>query len=139
MRYYLFVRKLLWRLFRLFGRIQVEGGQYVPATGSVILAPNHQSLCDPPVVGAAVLRPLFFMAKEELFRIPLLGWQIRHLNAFPVRRNAADRAALRHAEHLLAAGEAVVIFPEGYVSKTGEMQEFHSGVALIALRTGAPV
>ena len=133
--YYLF-RSLFW----LFGRLRVEGLENVPAAGGVILAPNHVSYADPPLVGAALaFRPTWYMAKQELFEIPILGRLIRRTRAFPVRRGTADREALRRAVELLQAGEVITIFPEGERSKTGELQAPELGMAMIARRSGAPV
>lgn len=135
----LLVRGVVWFLYRLLGRLRVEGAQHVPRHGAVILAPNHVSAADWPAVGVAAPRRLWFMAKEELFGIPVLGWWIRLGRAFPVRRESADRQAIRRTEALLARGEAVVIFPEGRVSEDARLQPLKPGVALVALRTGALV
>jgi 1-acyl-sn-glycerol-3-phosphate acyltransferase len=137
------IYRLTWLLcrfiFRVFFRWRVTGAENVPATGPVILASNHISALDPPVVAVGVTRPTTFMAKEELFRYPVFGWFIRQLNAFPVRRGAADRAALKRSLELVEAGWAFAMFPEGTRSRTGELQEPEMGVGLIAYRTGAPV
>jgi 1-acyl-sn-glycerol-3-phosphate acyltransferase len=125
--------------YRVLGRLRVEGAANVPRAGPVILAPNHVSAADWPAVGVAAPRTLWFMAKEELFTIPVLGPLIRICRAFPVRRDSADRVAFRLTEALLARGEAVVIFPEGRVSEDARLQPLKQGLALLALRTGAAV
>lgn len=130
---------LIRSLFRLLWDYTVRGAENVPAEGPVILAANHVSYLDPPVVGCGIWRPAHFMAKEELFRNPVFGRYIRALYAFPVRRGAGDRAALKHSLEVLERGEALVLFPEGTRSPTGELQEPEMGVGLIACRTGAPV
>src|SRR5690606_28111202 len=112
----------LWLAFHGIWRLRVEGREHVPRQGGAILAPNHISNVDPPAVGAAAPRPVYFMAKEELYQMPLLGRILPRLHAFPVRRGTVDRAALRRAEELLRAGELVVIFPEGRESETGQLQ-----------------
>lgn len=120
-------------------RWKVTGRQNVPARGPVLLAPNHIADCDPPFVGLSVYRPLWFMAKRELFEIPVLGPLIDFAQAFPVERGVPDRAALKRAEQLLKAGQAVVVFPEGQLSQNGQLQPLLPGVALLALRAKVPV
>ncbi len=127
-------------LFRFFGQLRTEGLENVPASGGVILAPNHVSYADPPLVGTALaFRPTWYMAKQELFEVPVLGALIRRCRAFPVRRGTADRQALRRATELLEAGEVVTIFPEGGRSPDGGLQPPELGFAAIARRSGAPV
>ncbi|MCR4399974.1 MAG: lysophospholipid acyltransferase family protein [Syntrophomonadaceae bacterium] len=125
---------LLW-LFRW----RVEGEEHIPRTGPVILAANHLSNWDPILVGAACSRPVHFMAKEEMFRSRWLAWLLTRIHAFPVRRGSADRRALRTALDRLAQGEVLGIFPEGTRSKTGELARPQPGIAMLALRSGAPV
>ncbi|MFQ6133520.1 MAG: lysophospholipid acyltransferase family protein [Armatimonadota bacterium] len=132
--WYLF-RALLW----FFGRFRVEGEENVPAEGGVILACNHVSYLDPPAVGAAIHRPTWYMAKQELFEVPLFGWVISRTRAFPVRRGAPDRRALRRATELLAAGEVVTMFPEGGRRDGDRLEDPELGLAFIAARSGAPV
>jgi 1-acyl-sn-glycerol-3-phosphate acyltransferase len=132
-------RSLFRLMFCLLGRWTVEGRENVPAEGGVILAPNHISYLDPPLAGAAVKRPVYFMAKRELFEIPIFGRIIRCTHAFPVSRGTADRRALRQAQELLQRGEIVVVFPEGTRSPDGRLQEPELGIALIAARAKVPV
>ena len=135
-----FVCVKLIRLFLVvFCRWQVTGRGNVPCIGGTIIAPNHISYLDPPVAGSAFDRQIFFMAKAELFEVPFLGWLIRQYGAFPVRRGVADRVALRQAERLLCAGEAVMVFPEGTRSADGRLMPSELGIAMLALRTGATV
>jgi len=105
----------------------------------VILAANHMSYMDPPLIGSLIWRPVRFMAKDELFRIPILRQIVRGLGAFPVKRSMADRVALRHALELLEAGEVVGIFPEGTRSDDGRLQDLEPGIAFIALKSMAPI
>lgn len=125
--------------FAVFGGFRASGQANVPPTGGVLLCSNHVCDADPPAVAVALPRNAHFMAKEELFSIPVLGYFIRLWHGFPVKRNSADRAALRHAEDLLKAGEAVVIFPEGGGNPDGVLQPLHPGALLIALRAKVPV
>jgi 1-acyl-sn-glycerol-3-phosphate acyltransferase len=136
--YFVFVKLIRLWLF-LFCHWRVSGRRNVPMHGPVIIAPNHISYLDPPIVGSAFDRQIFFMAKVELFEVPFLGWLIRQCGAFPVRRGVADRAALRQADELLHGGEAVRVCPEGTRSEDGRLVPAELGIAMLALRTGAPV
>jgi len=129
------VRFLIWPL----GGARVEGRENLPESGGVLLAPNHASGADWPAIGALTVRPLAWMAKDDLLAMRGIGAFCRLFHSFPVHRDSADRAALRRAEALLRSGHAVVVFPEGGVSRDGRLQPLKPGVALIALRTGAPI
>ena len=137
------IYRLAWLLcrffFRFFLRWRVVGPENVPARGAVMLASNHISNLDPPVVAVGIWRPCAFMAKEELFAHPFFGWFISKLHAFPVKRGTADRASLKFALETLEQGKGLVMFPEGTRSETGELQEAEIGVGMIACRSGAPV
>lgn len=123
----------------MLGGLSAAGEENIPATGGVILAPNHRSLADPPVVGCGMKRQVHYMAKEELFRVPILGALIRAVGSFPVRRGTADRAALRQAIRLLEDGRVVCIFPEGTRSTDGRLKDPELGIGLVALKSRAPV
>lgn len=123
----------------LVRRWKVEGADNLPRQGGVVIVANHTSFWDPVVVGCAFKRRVFFMAKEELFRIPLFGTLITLLGAFPVQRDRIDRRALRLAMQKLSAGHPVVIFPEGRRSHTGELLKPQLGAALLAIKGGVPI
>ena len=110
-------------------------------TGGVIVASNHLSSADPAMIASAIYpRSPRYMSKIELFqKEPVIGYLFALSGGFPVRRGEGDFAALREAERLLAAGAVVGMFPEGHRSDTGAMMEAHTGTALLALRSGAPV
>jgi 1-acyl-sn-glycerol-3-phosphate acyltransferase len=123
----------------LVARLRVEGLENIPATGAVILAPNHLNMLDIPAMSLPVPRVVHHMAKYELFQVPLLGGIMRFFGAFPIRRGEGDRDALRQAGEVLAAGQVLVVFPEGHRSDSGALGPGLPGVAMIALRAGAPV
>jgi len=135
---YAMARVFLRAFFRVLSRWEVRGGEHVPAEGGVLLIANHTSYADPPIVGTASPRPVNFMAKAELFRIPLLGWLIRRTHAFPVRRGTTDREALRRAIRLLRSGRVLLVFPEGTRSPDGRLMEAEQGAAFIALTACCP-
>lgn len=126
-------------LLRLLARCRIEGLENVPPTGAFLLVSNHLNLVDPPVLGALIPRRITFMAKEELFRAPVVGWMVKWYGAFPVRRGQPDRQALRRASDVLQRGGVVGMFPEGTRSKTGKMKEAHPGAALVATLAEVPV
>jgi len=136
---YAILKPIVVVLMRLYFRVEARGAEHVPPAGPVLLVANHASLLDPPLVGGMSRRPLCFMAKEELFRVPILGWLIRHLNARPVRRDNADPRALKDALRVLQAGEALLVFPEGTRSADGSVGEAKPGAGLLAVASGAAV
>lgn len=127
-------------LLAVLGPVKVRGAYRVPREGGVLILSNHLSDVDPIVLQHACPRAPHYMAKSDLFDVPVLGRLMRVFGAFPVKRGEPDRQALKHSAELLKADEAVVIFPEGQLSETGELQELKAGVALIArLAAGVPV
>lgn len=126
-------------VIRAYGRLRVEGAEHVPRRGPVVIAANHRSMFDIPVMVVASPRPVFFMAKRELYRGPALTWLWRRLGGFPVWRRIADLRAVDTALALLERGEAVALYPEGTRSRYGEMLPFLLGAAWLAVRTGSPI
>ncbi|HET7142145.1 MAG TPA: lysophospholipid acyltransferase family protein [Candidatus Limnocylindria bacterium] len=124
---------------RLSFGLRIEGLENVPAEGGALVISNHLHNLDPIILTAALPRPLQFMAKQEIFPVPVVGWIARQAGAFPVDRGGADRAAIRKAGALLAQGSLVGIFPEGTRSTTGGLMAPFPGSALLALRSGAPI
>jgi 1-acyl-sn-glycerol-3-phosphate acyltransferase len=123
------------------GRREVVGLENVPRKGPLILVGNHIAGVDPILVFAYFPRQVYFMAKHEIFeRFPrTLNWMAPQTGAFPVHRERVDRAALRHAETLLAKGHIVGIYPEGTRGQPGELRDAHAGVVFLALKTGVPI
>lgn len=136
---YQFGKGLSWLLAKLIGRMTVIGRENIPREGGVMICANHISLADPPVLGAASPRPLHYMAKIELFQIPVLGKLIKWVGAFPVQQRTADRAALKKAIDYLEKGDVVGMFPEGQRIYGGKLGEPLPGVGMIVLRAKAPV
>ena len=136
---YPLVFTLLRLLLRVLGRIRSSGESNVPPSGGVLFCPNHISDADPPAIFVTTPRRAWFVGKSELFEIPVLGWFFAHFQGFPIKRDSADRAALRRIEALLKSGQPVVLFPEGRLSEDGTLQRVQPGAALLALRTGVPI
>ncbi len=122
-------------------RLKVCGRENIPDEGKVLLVANHRSYLDPPLVAYAVKkRPVFFMAKSELFTMPLISTLIKHWgNAFPVKRGKADLVALKTALEILDKGEIVCIFPEGQRASAGKFVRPKWGAGMVALKAKAPV
>lgn len=125
---------------RLLFRIQVQGREHIPRQGKLILAANHVSGYDPFVIGSLVPRGLYFLAKRELFRNPLLGAVLRVLlHAVPVDRRDIGHTTVRRINELLAAGEAILLFPEGTRSRSGQIGEGKAGVGMLAVANRADI
>lgn len=139
MKLYRFFRGIFRLIFSIIFRWQVIGSEHIPKEGAVILCSNHISLWDPPAVGCGIERQVHFMAKEELFRIPVVSYFITKFGAYPVKRGAGDRSAIRSTFKLLEEGKILGIFPEGTRSKTGELGQGMPGTAIFALRSNATV
>ena len=137
--FYYVARVIVRALFFLLTRCQVKGRENLPSQGPVLVVANHLSNADPPLLGISLGLKAIFMAKKELFRSRFIGYFIRSFGAFPVYRGRLDRKALRQADQVLAQGLALVMFPEGKRSHTGQLQPGFSGLTLIALRNGVPI
>nr|WP_251047407.1 lysophospholipid acyltransferase family protein [Planococcus sp. ISL-110] len=120
-------------------RFEIIGSENFPKEGGILLCSNHIHALDPPVVGMTAPRTVHFMAKEELFKAPILGPILPKLNAFPVKRGMSDREALRMALKILKSGEVVGLFPEGTRSTDGVLKKGLSGAGFFALRGNADV
>ena len=125
-------------LLRWAYRVDVQGGEHIPAAGPGVLAANHESLADPFFLAVATTRPIHYMAKAELWRNPLVGRLLEWGGTFPVERGGGDSGALRHGIRLLEEGELLGIFPQG-TSRPLRNRPFLRGAARLALATGAPL
>ena len=124
---------------RAFFALEIEGAEHVPEVGPVILAPNHVSYVDPVLIGISIKRPVYFMAKGELFRNRAVAWFLRGLHAFPITRERVDPSSVKHTLSLLAAGHVVLMFPEGTRGDGQSLGPAKSGIAVVAARSGATV
>jgi 1-acyl-sn-glycerol-3-phosphate acyltransferase len=132
------VRWLVKPAILVYFRLRRLGTEHVP-DGGVILASNHRSFLDPFAIGCCIGRPIYFVAKRELFKNPMLGWLLNCLGAFPIRRGQSDDESMDTALALLERGQAVVIFPEGTRIRTGSLARPKRGVGRLALQSGKPV
>lgn len=135
---YAVVKVILRVLFTVVLRMRVEGTENIPKEGPLVIASNHLSLLDPPVIGTAATRKVHFMAKQELF-VPILGDIYKILGAFPVRRGGADRAAIKHGIEILQSSQVLAIFPEGTRSKTGKLGKAEPGALMMASKAMATI
>src|SRR3954462_4116504 len=131
-------RAILKPFLLAFFRMQRIGREHVP-DGAVILASNHRSFLDPFIVGICLNRPVYFVAKKELFDKPLTGWVLNCLGAFPIRRGESDEESVETAKQILARGDALVIFPEGTRVREGSLGSAKRGVGRLAIESGAAV
>lgn len=140
MGFYMTVRKIAIPFIRFLFRAKVSGLENLPESGPVILCTNHKSNFDPLVIGLYLKRQPFFMAKAELFRIPLFNRLIRALGAFPVKRGHGDIDAIKKAIRILRAGNMLAMFPEASRLRKGDAPaKFHSGAVLLAYKTKSPI
>ncbi len=135
---YIFAKAIFSLILKIKG-YKIVGQENVPTEGPVIIACNHISLWDPIIVGCSLPRQVCFMAKEELFRIPVLGKMFTWIGTFPVKRGQADIGAIKKSLAILKAGKVLGIFPEGTRSKSGGIQEAMSGIVLIMEKSKAPI
>lgn len=120
-------------------RIKVQGSENIPATGKAIICANHKSYLDPAILACGIKRKIYFMAKAELFSLPVLGKIIKWSGAFPVKRGKADIHSIKSALDLLEAENLVGIFPEGGRVRGEKQLKVKPGAALLALKSGAPI
>jgi 1-acyl-sn-glycerol-3-phosphate acyltransferase len=126
-------------LFTLYFRWSIYGRENVPASGPLILASNHASFLDPPLVGSALPREINYLARDTLFRFPIIGWILREVNAVPVDREGGGAAGLKAILDRLLAGNAIILFPEGTRTSDGNLQTPRAGIGLTVIKSNAPV
>jgi len=136
---YWLVRVVFQPFFHLYLGLRRTGQEHVPPRGPVILAANHRSFLDPFVIATVARRPLYYVAKRELFGHPVVAWLLVRLGAFPVARGTGDADTMRTAKAILERGEALLIFPEGTRQRPGGLGAPRKGVGRLVLETGAPV
>jgi len=133
------VRLLFQPFFQIYFRMARIGREHIPRSGPVIIASNHRSFLDPFVIATMARRPMYYVAKKELFSKPWQAWVLNALGAFPVDRGASDIDSIDTAKAILARGDIVLIFPEGTRTRPGALGKAKRGVGRLALETGAPV
>ena len=126
-------------LFQFYFRWRVYNAERVPLEGPVILASNHASYLDPPLVGAGLRRHINYLAREDLFQVPVMGWVLRQWQVVPVDRDGGGAAGLRRILDRLLAGGAIILFPEGTRTRDGKLQTARSGIGLTVIKSSAPV
>ena len=137
---YWIVRGIIQPFFHLYLRMSRIGRDHIPADGPLILAANHRSFLDPFIIGCCLRRPVYFVAKKELFEASKpQAWILNALGAFPIDRGNGDGDAMAAARAILERGDVVVIFPEGTRKRRGPLSAPKRGVGRLALETGAPV
>ena len=137
---YNFLRSLFRLVYATIIPWKVEGLHNIPAEGPLIVCSNHIHWADPTVVASLIKgKKVHFMAKEEIFKYFLFGNIIKRVGAFPVKRDSADLSTIKKSLSLLKDGQFLGMFPEGTRSRTGQVGEALPGVALIALKSKAPV
>jgi 1-acyl-sn-glycerol-3-phosphate acyltransferase len=133
---------LTWAAVRMVAtvlfRFRVSGAHHVPGTGGVLIAANHASYLDIPILGCGMTRRAWFMGRMDLFSGPT-AWLMRYMGWIPIRRERVDRIAFEEAIRRVKAGQAVVIYPEGGRSEDGRLQPGKPGVGIIVAATGCPV
>lgn len=137
--YYSACRSLARTLLGILTGCVVRGLEQLPREGGLVVASNHVSFWDPPLIGAVITRETHFLAKEELFATPVLGPLIRSVNAIPIRRGTADLKGLTRAIDALKRGGAVLMFPEGSRMRDGALHPARPGVGLMAVTADVPI
>ena len=137
--YHAFKWSVVSPMLNVYFRAKIYGAENVPQSGPLVVVSNHASNFDPPIVSSCVCRPVAYMAKEELFKVPILRQAIQLYGAYPVNRGTADRSAIRSAINCLEEGWAVGVFLQGTRTGDGQITDPKRGAALIAAKAKAPL
>ncbi|MFH1562753.1 MAG: (d)CMP kinase [Nitrospirota bacterium] len=130
-KFYLTARLICWSFFRILFNFKIVGQENIPLAGGVLITANHISYLDPPLISAALPRQIYYMAKQELFDYPLLGWILTKANVFPINRRGVSPQSFKKVLSLLEQGKVVVVFPEGQRSLDGKLQAAKPGIGMI--------
>jgi len=137
--FYTIARAICRIFFKLLFRVRARGEGNIPRRGAVLIAPNHVSFLDPVAVGIATRRRIHYMARDDLFAIPVLGWLMKKVNSFPVKRNRPDANAIKQALRVLKREDALLIFPEGTRSHDGRLLPGQLGIGMLAWNSRAVI
>ena len=137
--FFTFIRLSVFFPFKIIFRLKAYGRENIPASGRLILCSNHLSYADPVMMGLCIKRPIFYMAKVQLFTNKFVKAVVAWFNAYPVNRGAFDRRAIRNSVAILNAEQVIGLYPEGRRSTDGIIREGHLGVGLISIMAGSPV
>lgn len=135
---YNIAKGIVWVFFHVFYRVSVKGHDNIPKDSGALICPNHYHWLDPLLVAICIKRPVRYMAKYELFQKPILGFLLRKIYAFPVKRGEADLGAIKNTLKILKDKQLVGIFPEGTRMKGEELGKANPGVAVFSIKTGSP-
>ncbi|MEM7519087.1 MAG: lysophospholipid acyltransferase family protein [Planctomycetota bacterium] len=136
---YRIARNAVWLWLKLFHRLEVHGGENLPREGAVMIASNHQSFLDIPIIASATNRHVCFVARNTLAKFKPLAWLMAKCGTVLIGRGTADRAAMRLMGEHLSLGDCLAIFPEGTRSKDGTLGQFKGGAVVTARRAGVPI
>jgi 1-acyl-sn-glycerol-3-phosphate acyltransferase len=137
--FYEFSWMITFAVLTLFWSLRIQGQRRIPRTGPALIIANHESYFDPIMVGLASRRHLSFLARKTLFRNPLVGWVLSMLNGVPIDQEGVGKEGLKTILGRLQLGDAVVVFPEGNRTATGELQALRPGIVLLIKRVQAPI